>query len=182
VRGSFDEKRGKECVQIFRKLVVRKNVCFKKNVRLWGQHKILIFFKKSYHPKPRRDSISRPIAPISLVAGGGDTTRGIRKRKPSFDGLTQIWRISGSVRRARTWVGISGSCQKSLKKRFDSNLEFFYRFTKLQLLPSVQQSDCGVNLPARTRLDRQLQIASFFRKNIGSKPCKSERELGTPCL
>jgi hypothetical protein len=29
---------------------------------------------KSYHPIPWRDSISRPIAPISTVAGGDDTT------------------------------------------------------------------------------------------------------------
>jgi hypothetical protein len=29
----------------------------------------------NYHPIPQRDSISQPIAPISLVAGGDDTAR-----------------------------------------------------------------------------------------------------------
>jgi hypothetical protein len=32
-------------------------------------------FSKSYQPIPRRDSISRPIAPASSVPGGDDTTR-----------------------------------------------------------------------------------------------------------
>jgi hypothetical protein len=35
---------------------------------MWG----ITFFLKSYHPIPWRDSISRPIAPISSVAGGDD--------------------------------------------------------------------------------------------------------------
>jgi hypothetical protein len=33
------------------------------------------FFLKSYHPVPRRDSISRPIALVASVSGGNDTTR-----------------------------------------------------------------------------------------------------------
>jgi hypothetical protein len=35
---------------------------------------------KNYHPILWRDSISRPIAPISSVAGGDDTTRGLFTR------------------------------------------------------------------------------------------------------
>jgi hypothetical protein len=31
-------------------------------------------FLKSYHPIPLRDSISRPIAPVSSMAGGDDNT------------------------------------------------------------------------------------------------------------
>jgi hypothetical protein len=31
--------------------------------------------KATYHPVPWRDSISRPIAPVSTVAGGDDITR-----------------------------------------------------------------------------------------------------------
>jgi hypothetical protein len=42
-----------------------------------GQLKI--FFYTSYHPIPWRDSISRPIAPISWVAGG-DGTPSARRR------------------------------------------------------------------------------------------------------
>jgi hypothetical protein len=34
-----------------------------------------LVFLKSYHPIPRRDSTSRPIAPVSSVAGGDNTTR-----------------------------------------------------------------------------------------------------------
>jgi hypothetical protein len=37
------------------------------------------FIFKKYHPIPWRDSISRPIAPISSVAGGDVTTRPIRQ-------------------------------------------------------------------------------------------------------
>jgi hypothetical protein len=33
------------------------------------------FKLKSYHPTPWRDSISRPIAPLLFVAGGGDSIR-----------------------------------------------------------------------------------------------------------
>jgi hypothetical protein len=38
---------------------------------------------KSYHPRPRRDSISRPIAPVSSVAGRDDTTRPRRPNQQS---------------------------------------------------------------------------------------------------
>jgi hypothetical protein len=41
----------------------------------------LAYSKKLYHPIPRRDSISRPIAPVSSVAGGEDTTRPRRQDK-----------------------------------------------------------------------------------------------------
>jgi hypothetical protein len=37
------------------------------------------FFKKNYYPKPLWDSISRPIAQISSVAGGDNTTGTPRK-------------------------------------------------------------------------------------------------------
>jgi hypothetical protein len=39
------------------------------------------FFFKSCHPIPRRDSISRPIAPASSVAGGDDAIRPRRQGK-----------------------------------------------------------------------------------------------------
>jgi hypothetical protein len=39
------------------------------------------FVFKSYHPIPWRDSISRPIDPVTSVAGGGDMTRPRRKGK-----------------------------------------------------------------------------------------------------
>jgi hypothetical protein len=40
---------------------------------------IFLNFFKSYRPVPWQDSISRPIAPISSVAGGDDTTRPCRQ-------------------------------------------------------------------------------------------------------
>jgi hypothetical protein len=48
--------------------------------------------KKNYHPIPWRESISRPISPISLVAGGDDTTRPRRQgSSPAITLLSPGW-------------------------------------------------------------------------------------------
>jgi hypothetical protein len=43
-----------------------------------------VFFNKSYHPMPWRNSISGPVAPISPVAGGDNTTRPRRHGEKGF--------------------------------------------------------------------------------------------------
>jgi hypothetical protein len=50
----------------------------------FGRKVFECFFPKNYHPKSWRDSISRPIASVSSVAGGEDTTRPLRQGRIFF--------------------------------------------------------------------------------------------------
>jgi hypothetical protein len=75
-----------------------------------------IFYKNflNYHPNPRRDSISRSIAPVSSVANGDYTTRprrqGITEKISKFICLTRV------AERLSNWPleSESESCQSAL--------------------------------------------------------------------
>jgi hypothetical protein len=51
------------------------------------------FFLKSHHPIPRWDSISRPIAPVSLVAGTGPRLQVTRLGKFCLVGGCLLWAV-----------------------------------------------------------------------------------------
>jgi hypothetical protein len=61
---------------------------------LWGGNvKMWISLKKSYLPIPWRDSISRPIAPVSSVECGDDTTRPRRHGNDRIWNFTQLFNV-----------------------------------------------------------------------------------------
>jgi hypothetical protein len=62
---------GSFCSSILRFSEIRQSVF----LRISFQRQIFLFENKNCHPIRWRDSISRPMAPVSPVAGGDDTTR-----------------------------------------------------------------------------------------------------------
>jgi hypothetical protein len=72
------------------------------------------FFSKSYYPNPWQDSISRPITPISSMAGGDDTTR--QRCQDNFEQIVSLHTISVKFS--------SKHCRQNLTKKYGPILVF----------------------------------------------------------
>jgi hypothetical protein len=93
-------------------------------------HSFFNTFILNYHPIPRRDSISRPIAPVSSVAGGDDTRR-LRRPGQSIQLLWLPISTFDSLRNRRIF-SLFRSCPGQ-RGHFPKSQKFFSGVSKLKV-------------------------------------------------